>query len=101
MANMLLWVVSALSLNRFWEEVMVHRSVLMDWVRDALVAHGGQARIVQVSKHIWENHEKKLRDSGELFYTWQYDFRWAAERLRKKKIMKPADESPKGIWELA
>ncbi len=80
---------------------MAQRSTLMDWVKEALVAHGGQANIVQISKHIWENHEAELRKSEDLFYTWQYDFRWAAQKLRKKKIMKSVAASPKGIWELA
>lgn len=45
-----------------------------------------------------------------MFYTWNYDIRWAATELRKEGRMKPAyskenpgelvDESPKGIWEI-
>ena len=48
---------------------------------------------------IWEIHEKDLSGT-DLFYTWQYDYRWAATKLREKGTIKPAEDSPKGIWEL-
>ena len=52
-------------------------------------------------KHFWDTYEQDLRDSGNLFYTWQYDIRWAATELRKDGDMKPAEESRKGVWELS
>jgi hypothetical protein len=61
---------------------------------------GGQAKIVDVSKHIWEKYKKELQDSGDIFYTWQYDVRWAATELRKTGKMKSDKISPKGLWEL-
>lgn len=61
---------------------------------------GGQAKIVDVSKFIWEKYEKELHDSGDIFYTWQYDVRWAATELRKTGKMKSDKISPKGLWEL-
>lgn len=57
--------------------------------------------IPQICKRIWEAHETDLRASGDLFYTWQYDVRWAANRLRRTKVMKANEVSPKGMWELA
>ena len=63
---------------------MASRLDLQDWVVHALEAHGGKATIVQSAKHIWENHESELRASGDLFYTWQYDMRWACTRLRER-----------------
>ena len=80
---------------------MVKKSDLDDWVHDALSELGGHGTIVDVCKHIWKHHERELRDSGELFYTWQYDMRWAADHLRGAEIMKPATASPRGIWELS
>jgi hypothetical protein len=50
---------------------------LQSWVLEGLVAHGGRARLIEVAKHIWEHHEADLRAAGDLFYSWQYDIRWA------------------------
>ena len=44
---------------------------------------GGQTNIIDVCKYVWEKYESDLRHSGDLFYTWQYDIRWAATELRK------------------
>ena len=79
---------------------MAEKADLDGWVRDALSSSGGKASLVQVAKHIWIRHETDLRGSGDLFYTWQYDMRWAANRLRRRGIMKPVISSPSGIWEL-
>jgi hypothetical protein len=73
---------------------------LDDWVHDALVEFGGRGRIVDICKFIWKHHEQHLRNSGDLFYTWQYDMRWTADHLRRSGVMKQANNSPKGIWEL-
>ena len=35
-----------------------------------------------------------------MFYTWQYDVRWAAYKLRESGEAKGVDENPRGIWEL-
>ena len=80
---------------------MVNKLTLQDWVRDALMKLGGSAPLVEVAKQIWPAHENDLRSAGDLFYTWQYDMRWAANRLRVQGIMKSAEISPFGIWELA
>ena len=73
---------------------------LADWLLEALRTNGGGGTIVQLCKHIWEKHESDLRSSGDLFYTWQYDVRWAANELRRTGKMKPVEMSPKGLWEL-
>lgn len=75
---------------------------LRDWLVEALKSKNGKgSTIVEVCKYIWQNYEKDLRSSGDLFYTWQYDVRWAATELRKTGKMRPADMSPQGIWELS
>ena len=79
---------------------MAHREDLRKWLSEALEANNGSAPIVRVCEYVWEKYENELRRSGDLFFTWQYDIRWAATRLRKEGIMRAADLSPKGIWEL-
>ena len=79
---------------------MVHREELRDWLIEALKANKDSASIVEVCKYVWDNYENQLRRSGDLFFTWQYDIRWAATQLRKEDIMRAANLSPKGIWEL-
>ncbi len=74
---------------------------LVDWLYEALKSLGGSGSIVEICKVVWENHKDDLTDSADLFYTWQYDIRWAAWQLRKDGRMKPEEMSPKGIWEIA
>lgn len=63
------------------------RADLTDWVHAALVELGGRGSQLDVAKLVWRDHERDLRDSGDLFFTWQYDIRWAATRLRKRGVM--------------
>jgi hypothetical protein len=72
----------------------------MSWVCDALTEHGGEARIVDVARLIWAHHEAELRTSNDLFYTWQYDMRWAAKRLRDEGKVAAPEASPRGTWAL-
>lgn len=80
---------------------MNKREDLKDLVIDALNAKGGSATIIEVCKYIWKNHENDLKTSGDLFYTWQYDVRWAAQALRNNGILKPVHGSRSQPWELA
>lgn len=79
---------------------MATRDDLQDWVVEALKTLGGSGTIVQVAKHIWDNHNSELKVSGDLFYTWQYDMRWAATKLRNSNKLLPAEVSLKGEWRL-
>lgn len=79
---------------------MAKKRDLQQWVLDALALKGGRASLVDVAKEIWKGHEKELIRSGDLFYTWQYDARWAASQLREQGLIKEAHLSPRGIWEL-
>lgn len=79
---------------------MATKDDLKEWLLEALRASNGSGKIVQLSKHIWNRHEQDLRQSGDLFYTWQYDVRWAANALRHERLMRAAEISPKGVWEL-
>ncbi|AIW21124.1 hypothetical protein F0267_13885 [Vibrio coralliilyticus] len=80
---------------------MAIKNDLQQWVCDALEHHGGEARLIEVSRYIWQHHEAELRVSGDLFYTWQYYMRWAATQLRKNNTLKPVSDSPRGIWKLS
>ena len=80
---------------------MVAKIQLVEWLQEALKELGGRASIANICKHVWKKHEQELRGSGDLFYTWQYDIRWAAWQLREEGKMKPDEVSPKGIWELS
>ncbi len=57
---------------------------LKTWIMIAVSDAGSPLSVVEVAKFIWEHHEAELRESGDLFYTWQYSMRWAAQELRKE-----------------
>lgn len=73
---------------------------LPDCLEATLVKLGGSGTILEICKRFWIDNEADLRNSGDLFYTWQYDIRWAATTLRKAGIMKDASVSDSGVWEL-
>lgn len=77
------------------------RDVLEIWILESLKKMNGSASLLEVCKWVWANKEKELRSSGDLFFTWQYDIRWAATRLRKKGLLQAANISPAGVWEMA
>lgn len=78
-----------------------NRHLLDGWVIDALRALGGKGTIVAICKWVWDNHQHDLQNQGDLFYTWQYDIRWAADRLRRERNLTAASVSPQGLWELS
>lgn len=53
----------------------------------ALREQGREMSVVDVARHVWECHEAELRDSGDMFFTWQYDLRWAAQNLRDDGVL--------------
>jgi len=79
---------------------MANKFDLRDWLIEALTANGKRGTIIEVCKYIWDEYEGVLKSSGNLFYTWQYDVRWAATELRKTGKMEPTNHSPQGVWEL-
>lgn len=78
----------------------MNRHDLPDILYNAIKDMSGQTSIIDVSKFIWKHYKNDLRNSGNLFYTWQYDIRWAATELRKSNRMRAAEQSPRGIWEI-
>ncbi|GKY88195.1 hypothetical protein [Sinisalibacter aestuarii] len=62
---------------------MATKHDLTEWVIEGLNALGGEGNVAEIAQEIWERHEDDLRASGTLFYTWQYDMRWAGQNLQK------------------
>lgn len=79
---------------------MATRDDLKDWILDALEEMQGRGTIVDVSRAIWLAHREDLDLSGDLFYTWQYDIRWAASDLKKAGRLTSV-RTPRGAqWQL-
>jgi hypothetical protein len=74
------------------------RERLKDWVPEALRALGGKAKVIDVAKQIWKMHSKDIPPTDDLFFTWQYDMRWAALTLRDKGILEDVAVLPRGVW---
>jgi hypothetical protein len=77
---------------------MATRANLVNWVIEAITALGGEAKIARISEYTWKKCEDELKKSGDLFYTWQYDLRWAGLKLRKAKLIETAERSTRGSW---
>jgi len=74
---------------------------LEEWVVEALTNVGGSGSVVTVSKKLWELHAHELDVSGDLFFTWQYDVRWAAQKLRDRGVLVSLKGDRRGVWTLA
>lgn len=79
---------------------MTSKSDLVNWVVPALKSMGDSGTVTEVCRFIWTEHEAELRDSDDLFYTWQYDVRWAAQKLRDEKVLAPYDPKDRR-WKVA
>lgn len=77
------------------------KSCLMDWIVEALEDNDGAMHHVRIAEFIWRRHEAELRESGDLFYTWQYDLRWAATKLRERGLLDEVVNRREGVWRLA
>ena len=80
---------------------MATREDMMDWIITCLKARGGRGWPREISKDVWHKYETELRSSGDLLYTWQYDIRWAAQKLRNTGVLKPVHGRRDLPWELA
>ena len=79
---------------------MAHKRDLRAWVVEALRSLGGRGSVLEVSRVVWQLHETELRQSGDLFYTWQYDVRWAAQGLRESGYLKAVETDRRAPWTL-
>lgn len=76
------------------------RSDLPDAVVKALNELGGTGTVVDVARLIWRDHEAALKASGDIFYTWQYETRWAAQRLRDAGKLTYGRKNGRSVWQL-
>lgn len=77
------------------------REIMTDWIVEALRLLGGRGTILEISRRVWEMHEPEIRAAGDLLYEWQYELRWAGDILRRDGVLRPVEDVPRGIWELA
>ena len=79
------------------------KKALVEWTLEILRDKGGSAHHVDIAKEIWLRHEDELRRSGDLFFTWQYDLRWAGKTLRDRGVVQPVTGAGRGdgVWRLA
>ncbi|NRF28101.1 hypothetical protein HRJ45_24250 [Vibrio coralliilyticus] len=80
--------------------MIVSKSTLESWILECLERQGGSGGPESVGKYIWENYEAELRKS-DIFYTWQYDLRWAAQKLRDSGVLKKVNNRKTLPWELS
>jgi hypothetical protein len=80
---------------------MAGKQDLQEWVMEAIESLGGGGTVVEVSREVWCRHQDDLQQAGDLFFTWQYDIRWAAQVLRDQGKLKSVDQVPRGVWALA
>lgn len=87
----------------------MERNDLPDFLYKIIDELGGKASMMSIFRKFWEKHGKELSSADDMFYTWNYDIRWAATQLRSQGRMKPAftkenthgaPMSPRGIWEI-
>ncbi len=78
----------------------VKRENLKTLIVEALNELGGTGYVKDIGKFIWDNYEDDIKSSDDILYTWQYDVRWAAQKLRDSSILKPVHGNRKLPWQL-
>lgn len=79
---------------------MSTKQTLTAWVLEAVDALG-PSTVLAVSEWVWQHHEQELRSSGDLFFTWQYELRWAAQVLRDEGVLAPSQRGRAALWQRA
>ena len=77
------------------------RELLTAWVVEAIQQLGGRGTITEIARKVWELHEPDIKAGGDLLYEWQYELRWAGDILRRDGVLRPSEDSQRGVWELA
>ena len=65
----------------------MNRETLKDYTIDAIRDLGGEATHIDIARHVWRCHKNELRSSGDFFYRWQYDLRWAVTNLMRDGLI--------------
>ena len=73
---------------------------MVQLVCEALESLGGEGTIVDTAAVIWKNYKDDLESSGDIFYTWQYDMRWARHKLSKTGKLTTEKRGKESIWKL-
>ena len=79
---------------------MASRDAFRIFLVEALRSLGGSGSVLEVTKSVWQVHEQDLRQSGDLFFTWQYDVRWAAQYLRNNGYLHEVNGDRRAPWQL-
>lgn len=80
---------------------MLNKQDLPRVVLESLKRLGGSGTVLDVCKDVWESNEAELRVSGDIFFTWQYDIRWAAQQLRNDGSLQPTTRGAGSRWRLS
>jgi len=88
------------SFIRNYHQKPITKNTLCLIVYEALEYYNGKSSIIDIAKYIHNNYENLLKISGDIYYTWQYDYRWAATQLRNEGKIKRSNECDRGIWEI-
>lgn len=80
---------------------MADKHSLKLWIVDALRELGGEGTVVEVCREVWSRHASELEASGDIFFTWQYDIRWAAQDLRDRGVLVREGRRRNAPWLLA
>lgn len=82
--------------------LMPDKTMLRPWILEALEQLGGEGSVVDVCRVVWQRHEHELRAQGDLFFTWQYDIRWAAQQLRDEgRLQRATGSRRRDPWQLS
>lgn len=80
--------------------MQVDRNTMTVWVLEALQNLGGKGKVLEVCKNVWANHGEEIKSSGDMFFIWQYEIRWAADKLRKQGKILPFEPKSRSFWVL-
>ena len=86
-------------LSQINRKSIISKDDLPRLLEDVLKEMNGNGYILDISKKFWIKYKDNITPDNNLFYTWQYDIRWAATELRKNNIMVRPDLE-KGLWTL-
>ena len=88
-------------INLAYNQGVIKRKDLTEILEEALVSLGGKGRIVEICEYIWNKYQEELFDSGDIFYTWQYDLRMSAkETLKAEGKVITLKDGKKSVWKL-
>ena len=79
---------------------------LIPYIVEVLRKHGGRARKDEVDRELYERFQATFQQAwyqelvAQGIPRWQHNIAWAKERAKRKGLIKSAEESGRGYWEL-